>query len=125
MSVPVESLLRWGYIKGPCKACGYKSPEEWLLKGHCLACRHPEAERELIKVGVPCGTVSALVNLAKKCVHRLMSDRETEKTLVMIYPRLMENVKFLGGLLSPKSRKYVWVRNKGWHVGTPEAGYLG
>ena len=108
-------MIKWRnrFTKGPCKDCG-KTPRQCdvteFYKGRCLACRHPADCRQLIVVGVPCGTAGILRTIMRKC----KTDKEANAVLAVVHPRVMENVVVKRKVLMPKSLKYRWLRRNGW-----------
>ena len=99
----------WEHVHstGRCRTCRRRGA---LYKGLCYPCRKPEEVRDLIEVGVPCGTTGALINVVRKC----KTAKEAQRILDMIYPIVMENVVVKAGALRLRSQKYRWNRNNGW-----------
>lgn len=93
--------------KGPCRECGEKDN---CYKGLCLPCRQPSDRRELVKFGVPCGSADALALIMSKC----KSDADTERTLKLVHPRLMQNIVVVGRVLKVRNKKYHWMRRGDW-----------
>lgn len=56
--------------------------------------------------------------IVRHCREKKMSDAQTQSTLEMVHPILMENIRVSrGGTLSVLDKKLIWVRRQCWMEG--------
>lgn len=64
--------------------------------------------RELLRAGVPYGSVATLYIIAKKC------NGDAQFVLEKVHPRLMQNILAVDGELRIRDKRYGWERRKDW-----------